>query len=141
MKYTLLLGVLLVAAAGQESATRPDAKSQRAPEGRVFVHGAVKKAGSVVLPDPGYSLLHLVMDSALAEDVDLSEVLVVRQDRTNPLVLDIDVRKMMVTGDTTWNVLLKDGDIVHFRKDRARAARHEQGGDGERARPESRRAR
>lgn len=97
-----LLALLLAGACAAPA--RPPARS-------VVVTGAVEREGEVPLPEDA-TLLEVVLAASPTEGVaDLSLVELRRRDP--PLDVTIDVETMLLTGDTTWNVLLRPRDRVH----------------------------
>ena len=55
----------------------------------------------------------VLAEPALAPGADLGRVQLVRHEPGDPLILTLDVARMTRTGDTTFNVLLRDGDVLH----------------------------
>jgi hypothetical protein len=43
----------------------------------------------------------------------MGRIKLIRPDPKNPLVVTINVREMMTTGDTTWNIPVKENDIIY----------------------------
>jgi hypothetical protein len=108
-----LLCVALFAGAAPQSSPVQSSQPQSRPAPVFFALGAVVKPGPRPLV-PSYTLFDMFADTPVEKGADLGRVLVVRQDKTRPLVLEIDVRKMILTGDTTSNIEVRDGDIVYF---------------------------
>ena len=59
-------------------------------------------------------MLDLFADEALPPGVQVDRVVLIHQDKRNPLVFDIDMRAMLLTGNTKDNLRILDGDIVYF---------------------------
>ena len=108
MKSALACGVVWLATLAFQS-TRP----QSAPEPRFFLHGTVDRPGPRPLP-ARYTVLDLFADTPAPVGARVDRVLLIHQDRRDPQVFEIDVRTMVLTGDTKSNLRILDGDIVYF---------------------------
>jgi hypothetical protein len=65
-------------------------------------------------PLPGdYTVLHVVMDNPTTPLGNMGRIKLIRPDPKNPLVVTINIREMMTTGDTTWNLAVKENDIIY----------------------------
>lgn len=86
-----------------------EARGQQAPRCSFF--GSLRTTGSVTLQKED-TLLSGLFRAGLTEGGDLSRVVLIRKDQLQGLVIEVDLGKMLRTGETTANVLLQDGDVV-----------------------------
>ena len=59
------------------------------------------------------TILDFIAERGVSTLANLGRVKVIRPDAENPLVVVINVREMLQTGNTTYNILLRDRDIVY----------------------------
>jgi hypothetical protein len=112
LRRALLCGLFSGAAAGaQGAAPRPPApRSAPLPQSAVTVLGEVDVHRVPLGPDA--TVLDGVVAAKARQGAALDALVLVRGVGVEQLVVRVDVRKMLLRGDTTANVLLRDGDLL-----------------------------
>ncbi len=77
----------------------------------VLANGAVRQTFSIKIGGRT-TIVEALTRIELTEMADLSAVTVLRPDPNNPLVIKLDLRGMIMTGDTSLNLTLRPGDVL-----------------------------
>jgi hypothetical protein len=108
------LGIVLVAATvlAASCSTLADYPSEWHDAGdSIHVYGSMP-ARTITLPPGGEMTLLDAVFSLGESRGDLSQVVVFRRTDSGTVRIDVDVRGMLVSGNTTRNILLRPGDVV-----------------------------
>ena len=96
---------------------KPDAHIKINMDGRVMVLGAVGHPGMVEFNQQHLTLMDVLLDVGIGSynprTANLNSVLVMRGPINKPIILRLDLRKMIKKGDRSDNILLKPGDLVY----------------------------
>lgn len=79
----------------------------------VYIYGEVLGPRRVPLTTPDMTILEFIMSSNLSVLANWGRIQLIRPDAENPLVIPINVREMLQTGLTTFNVAMQENDIVY----------------------------
>jgi polysaccharide export outer membrane protein len=78
----------------------------------VYVMGAVQKPGALILKDRLSFLDAVMMSGGPTRGLDNHKTFLVRQKEEGQIVIEINLKEMIETGDQRTNYILKDNDIV-----------------------------
>lgn len=78
-----------------------------------YVFGEAAAKGRLPFPKADLTILEAIASVGTTPLANLGRVRIVRPDAENPLVIYVNIREMIMTGNTTYNVLLQDNDIVY----------------------------
>ena len=103
----------VTAASSEVHAGGQEATASAAPTGTIWVVGKVRAGGGPNTVGADTTLLEAVLAAGpVSGSADLGRVHVLRPAEGAPLVFTVDVEAMLASGDTTQNLLLRDGDVV-----------------------------
>jgi len=103
-------GVVILSVAAPEVPATVAWDFESGKPGTVTVLGAVRPFSVEV--DNETTVLQALSRAQWTERSNLHRVALLRPDPVHPMRIEIDVRKMITTGDTSQNVLLRPGDIL-----------------------------
>ncbi len=84
-------------------------------QGKAFyVFGEAIAKGRLPMVKGDLTVLEAVATVGVTSLANIGRVHVIRPDAQNPLVMEINFREMVLTGNTTYNVLLQDNDIIYI---------------------------
>lgn len=78
----------------------------------VFGEGLLKGRMPMVKGD--LTILEAIATVGTTPLANMGRIHLIRPDAQNPLVMEINFREMILTGNTTYNVLLQDNDIIYI---------------------------
>lgn len=82
--------------------------------GKVFyAFGEVFLKGRVPFAKADLTLLEAITMVVPTPLANMGRVRVIRPDAENPLVMDVNIREMIMTGNTRYNVLLQENDFIY----------------------------
>ncbi len=80
-----------------------------------FMFGEVLKAARYVpLVDADLTLLEVIARAPVTDLANLGRVKVIKPDAQDPLVVVVNVREMIETGNTTYNLRIDNNDIIYI---------------------------
>ncbi|MDP6928464.1 MAG: polysaccharide biosynthesis/export family protein [Planctomycetota bacterium] len=79
-----------------------------------YVFGESIAKGRLPFLKADLTLLEAVASVGTSPLANLGRVRVVRPDAQNPLIIEANIREMILTGNTTYNIRLQDNDIVYI---------------------------
>jgi protein involved in polysaccharide export with SLBB domain len=79
----------------------------------LYAFGELLQTGRIPLPEAEFTILDFVGINRPTPLANYGRVRIIRPDAENPLVLYVNVREMIQTGRTRYNVLLRDNDIIY----------------------------
>lgn len=79
----------------------------------VYIYGEVEGANYRQLAKPDVTLLELLSRSQITKLANWGRIRVVRPDAENPIAMVVNVREMLHSGNTTYNILLEHNDIIY----------------------------
>ncbi|MHC4513607.1 MAG: polysaccharide biosynthesis/export family protein [Planctomycetota bacterium] len=80
----------------------------------IYAFGEVGRKGRVPFTKPDVTIMEAVASVYPTPSANLGRVRLVRPDAENPLVVEINFREMIMTGNTTYNILLRENDIIYI---------------------------
>jgi protein involved in polysaccharide export with SLBB domain len=82
----------------------------------VYAFGEFQPGGKGRIPffEPEMTILDFVAQNFPSPLANLGRVRVIRPDAEHPLVVRVNLREMILTGNTTYNILLRDNDIIYI---------------------------
>lgn len=78
-----------------------------------YVFGEAAAKGRLPFPKADLTILEAIASVGTTPLANLGRVRVIRPDAENPLVIYVNLREMVTTGNTTYNILLQDNDIIY----------------------------
>jgi protein involved in polysaccharide export with SLBB domain len=78
-----------------------------------YAFGETLAKGRLPMVKGDLTILEAISTIGTTELANLGRIQVVRPDAQNPLVIHINIREMITTGNTTYNILLYDNDIIY----------------------------
>ena len=80
----------------------------------LYMFGEVASASRrVPITKADMTLIDLLSQAPITPLANLGKVSVIRPDAANPLVIEVNYREMVTTGNTTYNLRLQDNDIIY----------------------------
>ena len=79
-----------------------------------YVFGEGLRKGRLRMAKGDLTLMEAASTAGWTPLANLGRVRLIRPDAENPLVLEVNFREMVLTGNTTYNLLLQDNDIIYF---------------------------
>ena len=80
----------------------------------IYIFGEGLRQGRVPLAKGDFTLLEAIATAGTSRLANIGRITVIRPDAKHPLVLEVNFREMVLTGNTTYNVLLQDNDIIYI---------------------------
>ncbi len=80
----------------------------------IYAFGEVTLKGRVPFPKSDVTIMEAVAGLYPTPAANLGRVRLIRPDAQNPLVIEINFREMIMTGNTTYNILLQENDIIYI---------------------------
>jgi beta-lactamase regulating signal transducer with metallopeptidase domain len=81
----------------------------------VWLFGSLSRHGAIPWPEDA-TLMQIVRLAAPTDEADLTRVQLISPDGEHPLVVEVDFRQMVLTGNTAQNVMVRAGDILFVPK-------------------------
>ena len=78
-----------------------------------YAFGETLAKGRLPMVKGDLTILEAISTIGTTQLANLGRVQVIRPDAQNPLVVYINMREMITTGNTTYNILLYDNDIIY----------------------------
>jgi len=80
----------------------------------IYAFGEVIRKGRIPFTKPDVTVMEAIATVFPTPSANLGRVRLVRPDAENPLVVEINFREMIMTGNTTYNILLRENDIIYI---------------------------
>jgi protein involved in polysaccharide export with SLBB domain len=78
-----------------------------------YAFGEVLRKGRVPFLKADLTLLEAITVIGPTALANMGKVRVIKPDAQNPLVVDVNVREMIMTGNTTYNLLIEENDFIY----------------------------
>jgi len=83
-------------------------------QGKAFyAFGEARRKGRLPLTKPDLTFLEAIAIIGTTPLANIGRIHLIRPDAQNPLDVEINFREMILTGNTTYNIELRDNDIVY----------------------------
>lgn len=79
----------------------------------IYLFGEIRGVNKIPLLEADLTLLELLATVPLSALANWGRIQLIRPDAENPMVMVINVREMILTGNTTYNIPLQDNDIIY----------------------------
>jgi len=79
-----------------------------------YVFGEALRKGRMPMVKGDMTILEALATVGTTPLANIGRVQLIRPDAQNPLVMEVNFREMVLTGNTTYNVLLQDNDILYI---------------------------
>jgi polysaccharide export outer membrane protein len=87
-------------------------------EKRTFVTGEVQRPGTYLLPDDATVLEALMQAGGVTNKAAKSKVKIVRGGRVSPIIMSVNLDKIINRGDFERNIILEQDDLIYVPKTR-----------------------
>ncbi len=78
-----------------------------------FAFGEVRRKGQIPFRDGDFTIMHAITEIRPTALANLGRVRLIRPDALNPLVMEVNFREMIMTGNTAYNVALRENDFIY----------------------------
>lgn len=79
-----------------------------------YIFGEALRKGRMPLLTGDMTLLEAIATVGTTPLANIGRIHVVRPDAQNPLVVEVNFREMILTGNTTYNLRIRDNDIIYI---------------------------
>lgn len=78
------------------------------------IYGFGEAVRPIAFVEPDMTLFRAVVTLGYTNLANLGRIRLVRPDAQNPLVVEVNFREMVLTGYTTWNLPIRENDIIYI---------------------------
>jgi protein involved in polysaccharide export with SLBB domain len=78
-----------------------------------YVFGETLRKGRMPMINADLTILEAISSVGTTSLANIGRIQLIRPDAENPLVMEINFREIVLTGRTTYNILLQDNDIIY----------------------------
>lgn len=79
-----------------------------------YVFGESLRKGRMPMVKGDMTMLEAIATVGTTPLANIGRIHLIRPDAQNPLVMEVNFREMILTGNTTYNVLIQDNDIIYI---------------------------
>ena len=79
-----------------------------------YVFGEGLRKGRMPMIKGDMTILEAIATVGTTPLANIGRIQLIRPDAQNPLVMEVNFREMILTGNTTYNVLIQDNDIIYI---------------------------